>query len=396
MVKIEAWADPPPPPAGTTTPAGQAASPAPAKPAAKSPAKPAAQAKPAAKPAANSPAKPAAKSPAKPKTPAKSKPKPPALTTAQAPAKPAEPTALATAENPNAPFLPVGVKPYPKDADADGILKSFLGIPFRVDGVVNDEGRWATWNRPDKTLPSPGFNCSGFLLEAVRHLANLGLTLSQAAFDRDDDSGPDSEMGLDWDYGLDALLNLTGAELDELLPAPKNGKLQPNEAGRPEGLGLDINGPDFPKLIQSLPPNGVYAFAISKPDRRFKGGLSYYHVGIVHADGAGNVWIYQCTARAGTHRLNLNNPGGIAAIRRYFPPIRAAERRFVLAKLNPARLSLIPPTPKATLAQSPDPEADPDAAKAPETLAKAAEAVTKGPEAMAKPIETTAKPIETT
>ncbi|MDR2301497.1 MAG: hypothetical protein LBF38_05595 [Deltaproteobacteria bacterium] len=247
--------------------------------------------------------------------------------------------------------LPAGVKAYPVGAQAEEILQAFIGIPFRVDGVVNDQGEWATWNRPETVLKGSGFNCSGFLLEAVRHLTGRNVSIAQAIFDRDDDSGPDSELGLDWDYGLDILMNLSGATLADLIPAPESDKYQTNQAGRPEGLGLDINGPGFPDLIENL-PKGLYLFAISKPDRRFKGGLSYYHVGVIHADDLGNVWIYQSTARARTHRLNLNNPAGIAAIRRYFPPIRAAQRRVVLARLNP---DFRPPSPTTSTAQHPDP-----------------------------------------
>ncbi|MDR2367851.1 MAG: hypothetical protein LBF58_07055 [Deltaproteobacteria bacterium] len=301
-------------------------------------------------------------------------------------APPAQPAAPAPG-----PPLPAGIKPYPEGAGVEAILKAFLGVPFRVDGVVTDDGRWATWNKQETTLKSPGFNCSGYLLEAVRHLTGRDVTIAQAIRDRDGDSGPDSELGLDWDYGLDILLNLSGAELAELIPAPQNGKLRTNGSGRPEGLGVDINGPGFPDLIAGLDPGTVYLFAISKPDRRFKGGLSYYHVGVIYADGASNVWLYHDTARAGAHRLNINSPSGVASIRRYFPPVRSSERRIVLARLNPGRLP--PPAPRATVAQPQDAPAGgrpaspppPVAAKADPALAKAGP---QAPPAAEPPAET--------
>jgi hypothetical protein len=235
--------------------------------------------------------------------------------------------------------LPVGLKPFSPGANREEILGSFQGIPFKEDGVVSDDGRWATWRDPGRTSPKPGLNCSGYLLEAVRLLTGSNVAILDAIKDRDNDSGPDSEMGLDWDYGLDIVMNLSGASLVDLIPAPTEGKLPLGQKGRPEGLGLDINGPGFPELLRSLDPNSVYLFAISKPDRRFKGGLSYYHVGLIDADRAGNLWIYQSTARAGAHRRNLNSPEGIAAIRRYFPPIRSGQRRMVLARLDTSPLS---------------------------------------------------------
>ncbi|MDR1109279.1 MAG: hypothetical protein LBP92_00935 [Deltaproteobacteria bacterium] len=273
------------------------------------------------------------------------------------------------------PPWPEGLKPLLDGASREEVLAAFMGIPYRSDGVVSDDGLWTTWNKPGQTLRSPGFNCSGYLLEAVRHLSGLDISLAQAALDRDGDSGLLSEMGPDWDYGLDIILNLSGANLDGLLPTAPAGtdqlqetpprKYLANEAGRPEGMGLDINGPGFPELLSSLEPDSIYLLAISKPDRRFKGGLSYYHVGLIHADDQGNIWIYQCTARAGVHRLNLNNPQGIATIRRYFPPIKSAQRRIVLAKFHPDRLLLTkagaPPRSSAQ-AQIPPADAGPEVA----------------------------------
>ncbi|MDR1677842.1 MAG: hypothetical protein LBS44_05555 [Deltaproteobacteria bacterium] len=237
------------------------------------------------------------------------------------------------------PLLPTGLKPYPEGADRETVLQVFMSLPYREDGVVTDDGRWATWNAPDHTLTGPGFNCSGYLLEVIRHLSHRNISLNEANFDRGGDSGPDSEYGLDWDYGLDIILNLSGANFSQLIPPSPDNTHQINSKGRPEGLGLDINGPDFPAMMQSLEPDNIYLFAISKPDRRFKGGLSYYHVGMLHTDKAGNIWVYQSTKRTGVHRLNLNNPGGIATIRRYFPPIKNAQRRIVLARFNPNNLS---------------------------------------------------------
>ncbi|MDR0356085.1 MAG: hypothetical protein LBJ64_10195, partial [Deltaproteobacteria bacterium] len=258
------------------------------------------------------------------------------------------------------PPWPSGLKPFPEIAGKEALLDAFSGIPYRADGAVSDEGHWATWNEPEARLSSPGFNCSGYLLEAVRQLTGLNISLSQASRDRDKDSGSDSELGQDWDFGLDLILNLSGQSLDDVLAAAKS-KRELNKTGRAEGAGVNINGPEFVNLLNSLEDGAVYLFAVSKPANAFKGGLSYYHVGLIQPED-GDVWIRQSTPRVGVHSLNLNNQAGIDAIRRYFPPIRSAERRMALVKLEPERLKNRLAAPPEGLAPEGAPEESPDGA----------------------------------
>ncbi|MDR2444119.1 MAG: hypothetical protein LBE31_11440, partial [Deltaproteobacteria bacterium] len=231
---------------------------------------------------------------------------------------------------------------YPQGADNETVLKAFIGLPFRADGAVSDDGRWTLWADPTKTLSSPGFNCSGFVLTAVRHLTGQNIPLEEAAFDRDNDSGPDSALGRDWDYGLDLFLNL--ADLDNLMPTPQGPKSSVGPEGRPVGWGVDIHSHEFEEILSSLKTDQIYLVTISKPDRRFKVGLSYYHLALIHADIEGHLWIYQATARAGVHRLDLSTKEGLNAIRRYFPFIRGGGRRILLA---PLRSQFLKPLPEA-------------------------------------------------
>ena len=207
-----------------------------------------------------------------------------------------------------------------------------MRIPYRFDGAVSDDGRWIVWNSPERSLGSPGFNCSGFVLEAVRHLTGLDISLKDASFDRDGDSGEDSPLGADWDFGLDLILNFAPAS--SLKPYPQSPKLSEGPSGRPIGWGADIHGEEFVEILRNLEKGKIHLIAISKPDRRFKGGLSYYHVAVIHPESDGRIWIYQATGRAGVHRIDLSNTGGIATIRRYFPAIAGGGRRAVIATMN--------------------------------------------------------------
>ncbi|MDR3203971.1 MAG: hypothetical protein LBV23_04400, partial [Deltaproteobacteria bacterium] len=233
-----------------------------------------------------------------------------------------------------APAAPPGVV-VTQSLSLEERLESLIKLPFRPDGVVSDDGRWTTWAAPLNTIKTPGFNCSGYVLEAVRLLTWKDLTLEAAKYDIEGDSGPDSPLGADWDFGLDLIRNLTGGSDEVLIPQPqRENKIIVDASQRPLGWGVDVNGPEFEELLKSLRPDSYYLFAVSKPERRFKSGLSYYHVGLIHAASDGAIWVYQCTLRAKVHRINVAEKRGLTLLRRYFPPIKNSQRRIILARLN--------------------------------------------------------------
>jgi hypothetical protein len=217
-------------------------------------------------------------------------------------------------------------------------LGAFLGQPFRFDGVVNDDGAWSTWDNPDVALRSPGLNCSGFVAAATRFLFDKNLLINDIRRDREGNSGPEAPHGRDWDFGLDVILNLAEGHFLRYLPEPVTPTLTANQAGRPVGWGVDIHSAQLEEMLLQLNPDRLYLFAISKPDRRFKGGLSYYHVGIILAPKADEVWLYHATKNAGVHRLNLAKPASLATFRRYFPQVKnGGERRILFLELENAR-----------------------------------------------------------
>ncbi|MDR2141115.1 MAG: hypothetical protein LBR11_04880 [Deltaproteobacteria bacterium] len=222
----------------------------------------------------------------------------------------------------------------PERAGPGEILAAFLGLPFRVDGVISDQGTWSTWADPRRTFTSPGLNCSGLVASAGRYLLGVNLALADLKKDRQGDSGPESPLGQDWDFGLDVALNLAEGHFLRYLPEPLTPALSLNQAKKPVGWGLDIHSPEFLGLLGELNPERWYIFVISKPDRRFKGGLSYYHLGLGLVGPNGEIWLHHVTAKAGSHRLNLANKTALATFRRYFPPPRnGGERRILFLEL---------------------------------------------------------------
>jgi cell wall-associated NlpC family hydrolase len=222
----------------------------------------------------------------------------------------------------------------PSEGTAEEILEAFLGIPYRQDGAVADDGRHTLWASPGRVFPAPGLNCSGFMAAAARFLLGVNFPLDAARRDLLSDSGKGAPLGEDWDFGLDAALSLAGPG-GTLFPWGGEYARIEGPDGLPVGLGTDVGSREFPEALAGLAPGRLYFFAVSKPDRRFAGGLSYYHNGIAVAREGGGIRLYHATGRAGVHRMELGSPAGVASFRKYYPPARGGRRRVVFVEASP-------------------------------------------------------------
>lgn len=229
--------------------------------------------------------------------------------------------------------LPPGIR-VPDSGTAEEILEAFLRIPYRKDGAVSADGRHTLWADQTRTFKGPGLNCSGFMSAAARFLLGVNFDLDEVRRDVLADSLPGSPLGEDWDFGLDAALNLAG-EGAAIFPWRGEYGRTEDASGRPLGLGADTDSPALEEALARLAPGGLYFFALSKPDRRFPGGLSYYHNGIALASPDGGVSLYHATAKAGVHRMRLGTPAGLATFRRYYPATRSGKRRIVFIEAGP-------------------------------------------------------------
>lgn len=218
-----------------------------------------------------------------------------------------------------------------------GALSRFLGTPFREDGALNQAGQWATFNHPEQISEQPGFNCSGFTVAAARELLGRNFNLTEASCDRRGDSGPGAELGQDWDFGLDIILNLAEDYPHRFLPEPENREgppLIPLRPGRSLGWGLSLHSPDFEALLKRLQPGNFAFFTFSKPNGRFPAGVSYYHTGLIIPEPP-HIWLYHCTLGAKTYRVDLASAEGLARLRRHFKPITNGERRVFMVEVSP-------------------------------------------------------------
>jgi len=215
-------------------------------------------------------------------------------------------------------------------------LAPLLGQPFRSDGAQDEEGRWVSFSRPDLVSPSPGFNCSGFAVAAARLLLDRPFSLAEAVHDRRGDSGPGSPLGQDWDFGLDLILNLAEGRAVRTLPETnlESPALEPFGPGRALGWGTALHGRDFEDLLARIRPGDFAFFCLSRPDGRFRAGVSYYHVGLIVPEPP-HLWLYHSTLGRATHRVDLADPGRLAAFRRQFRPPARGERRIFMVEVAP-------------------------------------------------------------
>ena len=197
-------------------------------------------------------------------------------------------------------------------------MECFRGLPYREDGALDEHGRWTNWADPDRKFSSAGLNCSGFVTAASRSIWGRTFSLNTAKNDRLNDSGPEAPMGRDWDFGLDLILNLTEGLSRQLIPNPYEYQNVGSDSWNALDLiGINIDSAQFPDMLANLQHNKIYYYAISRPDKKFKGGISFYHVGLILTEGT-NIWMYHSTAKAGVYRVNLAGEHGITWFRRHY------------------------------------------------------------------------------
>lgn len=209
----------------------------------------------------------------------------------------------------------------------DDRLADLLGVPYLVDGVQDERGRWTTFADPGRILDGPGLNCSGFLLAAARRLLGYHGTPAEAGRDRRGDSGPDAASGPDWDFGWDLVLNLSEGRPRQWLPPDREAA----EGDAREAHGFAVQDAGTWRDIRSrMRSDRVYLAAFL---RRRTGTQKYHHVALLLKDPGGSVWLYQTLPRGRVHRLCLSTPAGFASLCRMFGP---AERIRILEVAPPA------------------------------------------------------------
>jgi hypothetical protein len=224
--------------------------------------------------------------------------------------------------------LPAGLAVSP-GGPPENILRAFTGIPYRTDGVIDEEGRYVLFARPESRQKTPGLNCSGLVLAAARFLFQRNITLAEAGRDRLGDSGPGSPHGLDWDLGWDLILNISEG-LPRLFLLPGNASLAAEEATPSSPRGFDLHAPaTWRELFSRIRPGHVYLLSFNKETAR-GGQLRHYHVAVLSLDEGGDLWLHQTTGAARfSYGRNLSRPENLALFLRGFAN-SGTGRKYIL------------------------------------------------------------------
>jgi hypothetical protein len=219
--------------------------------------------------------------------------------------------------------------------DPIAIADTHLGIPYRDDGALDDQGRFTTFGRPDHFFDIPGLNCSGLVLSVCRFIFDKNWTLTEATRDRQGNSGQGAALGKDWDFGFDLILNLSdGVKRRVIMPDGREVNLDTADGMNLRGFRLDDRN-SWTQVINQMMPGYAYFGDISKPAHQPGYKVIHYHVVIAIPDGKGAIWLYHATQRSNVHKIDINSPQGLAKFMGQFRGTRGDYKDilFVEAKL---------------------------------------------------------------
>ncbi|MDL2316217.1 hypothetical protein LJC59_03965 [Desulfovibrio sp. OttesenSCG-928-A18] len=217
---------------------------------------------------------------------------------------------------------------------SEDILAAMLGIPYRIDGAVNEQGQFTLFADQKQRFSSPGLNCSGFVLEASRLLLGHNFSLDAVMRDRLGDSGPGAPDGQDWDFGWDLIMNISEPFARNML-LPGHASMDPAASTGFGPRGFDTNDPaTWEELPGRLRPGFLYLASFSAESRRKGYTLQHYHVGLIHVDARGRAWYYHTTGKnSKSNRQDLNSPQGRAAFQKAFSPSKGKRKYMCIIEL---------------------------------------------------------------
>jgi hypothetical protein len=213
----------------------------------------------------------------------------------------------------------------------------YLDTPYRVDGALTADGRYTTFDRPDRTYDSPGLNCSGLVVALARDILDSGVTLDQARRDRLGDSGPKAELGRDWDFGWDLVFNLAGRWPVRVVAPDGLQAVDPQADGR-SLIGFNLqDDAAWDLILPQIRPGRLYLAAFSKPTGRNQAGRLHYHVAVLLADAAGRVWLYNSTPTGGAYRMDLTSKSGMNRFKTAFKQFGRTIKRILILEVDPGK-----------------------------------------------------------
>lgn len=234
---------------------------------------------------------------------------------------------------PYTPDIP-GLRQLPPGASAKQILDAFVGVPYRNDGAVDLAGQFVLFADPSTRFDSPGLNCSGLVVAAVRLLLREPFSLQQAKIDRLGDSGPGAPLGQDWDFGWDLLFNLLKGRSKQLvtpqgLEALDAATLTQYDGATLRGFPL-ANRQAWQNALAQMQAGSIVLADWSKPTDWKGYTLLHHHMALILPLESGERWYYHAVSKRGVERIGLHTPEGLTRLLELYPESPLGERRALL------------------------------------------------------------------
>jgi hypothetical protein len=223
--------------------------------------------------------------------------------------------------------------------DAIEIANTHLGIAYRDDGTLDSQGHFTSFDRQDRFFETPGLNCSGLVVSVCRFLFDKNWTLEEVTRDRLGNSGANSPLGKDWDFGWDLILNLTeGRPRRIIMPDPGNYPIEGSDGMSLRGFDLH-DSVAWQKVLPQMQPGRIYLGSISRPAPERGYRMLHYHVVLMLPDGKGGVWLYHATRRSHVHRMNITSSQGMSRFMSQFRNSRGNTKKILLVEAVLPRLA---------------------------------------------------------
>ena len=222
--------------------------------------------------------------------------------------------------------------------DPVDIANTHLGIPYRDDGALDDKGHFTTFAQPEEIQDTPGLNCSGLVVSICRYLFNKNWTIKEVMRDPQGNSGLNSPLGKDWDFGWDLILNLTEGRRRRLI-APDRSSYAPENIDALNFRGFDLHDrAAWQAVLVQMQPGRVYLGSISKPTKKPGYKILHYHVVLILPDAKHGIWLYHATHRSNVHRMDINTPQGLSKFFSQFGGQRGEIKKILILEALPTQI----------------------------------------------------------
>jgi hypothetical protein len=212
------------------------------------------------------------------------------------------------------------------------IADTHMGIPYRDDGTLDSQGHFTTFDRSDRFFETPGLNCSGLVVSVSRFLFDKNWSLEEVTRDRQGNSGANSPLGKDWDFGWDLIFNLTeGKPRRIIMPEQGNYSIEGSDGVNLRGFDLHDSAA-WQKVLPQMQAGRMYLGSISRPAPERGYRVLHYHVVLMLPDGKGGVWLYHATRRSNVHRMNISTSQGMSRFMSQFGGSRSNAKKILIVE----------------------------------------------------------------